>query len=1226
MVIDFDDGSGSVLRIQPLRSHRDEAVYECTSSNAAGLASVSAKLTVLEEDQIPHGFPTIDMGPQLKVVERTRTATLLCAASGSPDPEIHWFKDFVPVDVSGITGRVKQLRSGALQIESSEESDQGKYECVASNNVGTRFSAPANLYVRVRRVPPRFSIPPSNLEVMPGGALNLTCVAVGAPMPYIRWLSGDVELTPPQGTPIGRNVLELTNIQQSTNYTCVATSSLGTIRTMATVTVKALPVAPVGLMVTETTATSLTLNWDSGNNDPVLYYVIQYETRGSGRVFQEVEGVASTRYSIGGLSPFSEYDLRVLAVNNVGRGPPGATVSTRTSEQAPSSPPLAVMARMLSTSAMLVQWEPPEEPNGLIQGYSVLFRPEEEAPLTQWQSVTTDSRLQTTLSGLSPQLTYSLRVLAFTAVGEGPPSETLRIKAQQGVPSPPAELTGEAELDSRVMLSWRWPVQDPITSLELKYWEASTPTRKWQVVLEPTGAYAVEGLKPDTLYCFSLAARSHMGLGLSTLPIQVRTAPSMSVAPPRKVTVHPLNSTALRVSWKPPLMQTQHEQIRGYRVSYAQLQTPEKVLGQASILHLSEPDSQEAIISGLQPETTYSVTVAAHTMEGEGAPSRGRLAITTGAVPSQPTMMISTTISKTALIQWQPPQKMVGEHMGYQLQYKSLEEGVFTVKDFRATDDHFTVTGLLKGATYVFKLCVQNRAGCGQERVKEISLPEDIPDGYPQNFTVVGKSSTGTELSWDPPHLSQRNGRIVQYMVVYRDINSQSNSSHNTSSTRLSLDGLQPDTTYDIRVQAFTSRGRGPLSPSIQSHTLAIPMPAFIKNFTVKMVTRTSVLLTWEVPDALKSGVPLKISYGLHSVEVPCTQLRALIRGLQEDTVYSFVLSSGEVQQQVSVHTPPFLLTTAPALHLHGPKQRDTLALNLPHTTASNLRCYYIVVVPVSEAHADQWTNPDQMNLEELLEKSPEHRQEHRPERSEPYVAARLDTLPAIFTLGDRRVIRGFYNRELSSQENYMCFVLAELEYSQCPHPHHPATPITTQPHPSPTQPHPSPPSHTHHHPATPITNPATPITTQPHPSPTQPHPSPPSHTHHHPATPITNPATPITTQPHPSPPSHTHHQPSHTHHHPATPITTQPHPSPTQPHPSPPSHTHHHPATPITNPATPITTQPHPSPPSHTHHHPATPITTQPHPITSSAEKQKKREGGGTEQHNQCCASSLLF
>lgn len=90
----------------------------------------------------------------------------------------------------------------------------------------------------VRRVPPRFSIPPTNHEVMPGGSVNLTCVAVGAPMPFVKWMSGEVELTREEEMPIGRNVLELTNIRQSANYTCVAISSLGMIETTAQITVK----------------------------------------------------------------------------------------------------------------------------------------------------------------------------------------------------------------------------------------------------------------------------------------------------------------------------------------------------------------------------------------------------------------------------------------------------------------------------------------------------------------------------------------------------------------------------------------------------------------------------------------------------------------------------------------------------------------------------------------------------------------------------------------------------------------------------------------------------------------------------------------------------------------------------------------------------------------------------------------------------------------------------
>lgn len=46
-MIEFDDGSGSVLRIQPLRTPRDEAIYECVASNSVGETSATTRLTVL---------------------------------------------------------------------------------------------------------------------------------------------------------------------------------------------------------------------------------------------------------------------------------------------------------------------------------------------------------------------------------------------------------------------------------------------------------------------------------------------------------------------------------------------------------------------------------------------------------------------------------------------------------------------------------------------------------------------------------------------------------------------------------------------------------------------------------------------------------------------------------------------------------------------------------------------------------------------------------------------------------------------------------------------------------------------------------------------------------------------------------------------------------------------------------------------------------------------------
>lgn len=51
-----------------------------------------------------------------------------------------------------------------------------------------RFCNSCCLVISVRRVPPRFSKAPDPVyEVMPGENLNISCVAVGSPMPYVQW-------------------------------------------------------------------------------------------------------------------------------------------------------------------------------------------------------------------------------------------------------------------------------------------------------------------------------------------------------------------------------------------------------------------------------------------------------------------------------------------------------------------------------------------------------------------------------------------------------------------------------------------------------------------------------------------------------------------------------------------------------------------------------------------------------------------------------------------------------------------------------------------------------------------------------------------------------------------------------------------------------------------------------------------------------------------------------
>uniref|UniRef100_A0A8D3EAA9 Receptor-type tyrosine-protein phosphatase S n=1 Tax=Scophthalmus maximus TaxID=52904 RepID=A0A8D3EAA9_SCOMX len=1128
-VIEFDDGSGSVLRIQPLRTPRDEAIYECVASNSVGEMSATTKLTVLREDQLPPGFPTIDMGPQLKVVERTRTATMLCAASGNPDPDISWFKDFLPVNTTNNNGRIKQLRSGALQIEQSEESDQGKYECVATNNDGTRYSAPANLYVRVRRVPPRFSIPPTDNEIMPGGSVNITCVAVGSPMPYVKWMLGAEDLTPEDDMPIGRNVLELTDVRQSANYTCVAMSTLGVIEAVAQITVKALPKAPGIPVVTERTATSITLTWDSGNPEPVSYYIIQHKSKYSEDSYKEIDGVATTRYSVGGLSPYSDYEFRVVAVNNIGRGPPSESIEAKTAEQAPSTAPRQVRGHMLSTTTAVIHWDEPEEANGQIMGYRVYY--------------TMDS----TQHGLIPNKTYYIKVLAYTSVGDGPLSPDLQIIAKTGVPSQPTDFKGEAKSETSILLSWIAPAQtgqeNQITGYELMYRKRDDK----EEVSIPTTTYLLKELKPFTTYTFRLAARSKHGVGAYTneisaetpqtqpsgppqevkchspsstsvlvswrpppvelqngiitqytiqyaaaegedttthqiasipsessqyllenlekwteynvtviahtdvgagpesLPQLIRTEEDVPSGPPRKVEVEAVNSSSIKVIWRSPMPTKQHGQIRGYQVHYVRMVNGEPT-GQPVIKDILIDDAQEMIITELQAETTYSVTVGAYTTKGDGARSKPKLITTTGAVPDKPRLMVSTTNMGTALLQWHPPALTHGALQGYRLRFGRKDVDPLTVIEFPERENHYTTKEIHKGASYTFRLSARNKVGFGEETVKEVTTNEDFPSGYPQSITAEGATTSTIQVSWQPVLLAEQNGQIVKYALQYKDINSPRSPSElfiTAPESTVILDGLKADTTYDIKMCAFTSKGSGPYSPSVQFRTQPLDQ-VFAKNFHVKAAMKTSVWLTWEIPDTYNPAQPFTILYDNgQSVEVDGKLTQKLITGLQPETQYSFLLtnrgnSAGGLQHRVSTMTAPDILRQKP--YLIGKTNSDGMVtVELPSVqTSERVRGYFIVVVPLKKQRTGKffkpWDNPDEMNLEELLKEINRTSRGLRFRRqAEPkaYIAAYFKDLPKDFTLGDGKIYGDFENKQLQNGQEYIFFVLAALEMSE---------------------------------------------------------------------------------------------------------------------------------------------------------------------------------------------------
>lgn len=94
----------------------------------------------------------------------------------------------------------------------------------------------------------------------------------------------------------------------------------------------ALPGPPTNVNVSEITATSVRLTWSYNGAEELQYYVIQFKPKYANQAYSEISGIITMYYAVRNLSPYTEYEMFVIAVNNIGRGPPSAPVTVTTGE------------------------------------------------------------------------------------------------------------------------------------------------------------------------------------------------------------------------------------------------------------------------------------------------------------------------------------------------------------------------------------------------------------------------------------------------------------------------------------------------------------------------------------------------------------------------------------------------------------------------------------------------------------------------------------------------------------------------------------------------------------------------------------------------------------------------------------------------------------------------------------------------------------------------------
>ncbi|XP_032241204.2 uncharacterized protein LOC5515526 isoform X2 [Nematostella vectensis] len=286
----------------------------------------------------------------------------------------------------------------------------------------------------------------------------------------------------------------------------------------------------------------------------------------------------------------------------------------------------------VNTSHTLVQWTPTDPVVSSVMGYRVKYR---KRSVLSWSSCDCHACSNLYIHGLDAFTTYRIRVLGFTAAGDGIAGPAVEVRTPEGAPKSPVQNV-VAKVQSSTQIVLEWDALDPATvpgqlrGYKIRYTANGTGVVTERIASTFSTSTVLTQLSPYMLYHILLTGFTAAGDGPLSSEVLASTAEDVPSAAPVSFTSRDeIDVTSVVLKWGSVPRDNRNGKIIGYHVIYKPIKIGYQDVTDKSPTHMSiPPDVTETRLAGLEPFSAYEISIRAFTSIGNGPMSKPIIAKT----------------------------------------------------------------------------------------------------------------------------------------------------------------------------------------------------------------------------------------------------------------------------------------------------------------------------------------------------------------------------------------------------------------------------------------------------------------------------------------------------------------------------------------------------------------------------------------------------------------------